>query len=87
MIVPLPIYALSGLVYEETDDGPIPVPGVLVNNSEIHDSARTDANGACRVLALRGVTPISFTKPRYLEQVRSIVMEGDVRLDVKLVRR
>ena len=86
-IVPLPIYAVSGIVYEDTEDGPIPVPGVFVNNSDIHDSARTDATGAYRVLALRGVAQISFSKSGYVDQARAIVMEGDVRLDVKLIRR
>lgn len=86
-IVPRPVYALSGFVYEDTEDGPLPVSGVRVNNSEIHDTATTDAAGAYRVFALRGAALISFTKPGYLEQVRSLVMPGDVRLDVKLVRR
>jgi len=86
-IVPLPIYAVSGIVYEETEDGPIPVPGVFVNNSDIHDSVRTDASGAYRVLALRGVAQISFSKSGYVDQARAVVMEGDVRLDVKLVHR
>lgn len=86
-IVPLPIYAVSGIVYEDTEDGPIPVPGVYVNNSDIHDSSTTDATGAYRVFALRGMAQISFTKSGYLGQARSIVMEGDVRLDVNLVRR
>jgi carboxypeptidase family protein len=53
-IVVLPVYAVSGIVYEDTEDGPIPVPGVYVNNSEIHSSAGTDAAGAYRVLALSG---------------------------------
>jgi len=86
-IVPTPVFALSGIVYEDTEDGPIPVPGVYVNNSEIHDSTRTDTTGAYRVLALRGVAQISFTKSGYVDQAAAIVMEGDVRLDVKLVRR
>lgn len=86
-IVPLPIYAVSGTVYEDTEDGPIPVPGVFVNNGEIHDSARTDATGTYRVLALRGAAQISFSKSGYVDQTRAVVMEGDVRLDVRLVRR
>ena len=86
-IVPLPIYAVSGTVYEDTEDGPIPVPGVYVNNSEIHDSGTTDANGAYRVFALRGGASISFSKNGYVEQAHTIVMESDVRLDVRLVRR
>jgi hypothetical protein len=86
-IVPLPIYAVSGIVYEDTEDGPVPVPGVFVNNSEIHATATTDATGAFRVFALRGVAQISFSKSGYVEQARAIVMDGDVRLDVKLVRR
>lgn len=86
-IVPLPIYAVSGIVYEETADGPIPVTDVFVNNSDIHSSTRTDAAGAYRVFALRGPAVISFSKSGYVDQARAIVMEGDVRLDVKLVRR
>ena len=85
--MPLPIYAVSGTVYEDTEDGPIPVPGVFVNNGEIHDSARTDATGTYRVLALRGAAQISFSKSGYVDQTRAVVMEGDVRLDVRLVRR
>ena len=83
----LPVYAVSGIVYEDTEDGSTPVPGVFVNNSDIHDSARTDETGAYRVLALRGVAQISFSKSGYADQARAIVMVGDVRLDVKLVRR
>ena len=86
-IVALPVYALSGIVYEDTEDGPIPVPGVFVNNAEIHSSARTDEAGAYRVLALRGVAQISFSKSGYVDHARVVVMEGDVRLDVKLVHR
>ena len=86
-IVPTPVFALSGIVYEDTKDGSIPVPGVYVNNSEIHDSTRTDATGAYRVLALRGAAYILFSKSGYVDQGRAVVMEGDVRLDVKLVRR
>ena len=86
-IVPLPVYTVSGVVYEDTEEGPVPVAGVLVNNSAIHDSARSDTNGAYRVSALRGVAGIDFSKSGYLSQVHTIAMEGDVRLDVKLVRR
>jgi hypothetical protein len=75
-VVVLPVYTVSGIVYEDTEDGPIPLPGVFVNNSDIHDSARTDATGAYRVLALRGVAPISFSKSGYVDQARAIVMEG-----------
>jgi len=86
-IVPLPIYAVWGIVYEDTEDGQVPVPGVFVNNSEIHATATTDATGAFRVFALRGFAQISFSKSGYVGQARAIVMDGDVRLDVKLVRR
>jgi hypothetical protein len=86
-IVPRAIYAVSGIVSENTANGPIPVPGVLVNNSEIHSSSTTDASGAYRVFALSGTAQISFTKADYVGQGYSLVMERDVRLDVKLVRR
>jgi len=86
-IVPLPVYAVSGIVYEDIGNGQVPVPGVLVNNSDIHSSATTDASGAYRVFALRGTAAISFTKAGYVGQGYSLVMERDVPLDVKLVRR
>ena len=85
-IVALPFYTVSGIVYEDTRNGPIPVPGVWVNNSETHDSTRTDETGAYLVYAPRGVAYISFSKSGYVNEGREIVMEGDVRLDVKLVR-
>jgi hypothetical protein len=86
-IVRRPVYALSGIVYEDTENGPIPLSGVLANNSEIHSSATTDATGAYRVFALRGMASISFTKAGYVSQERLIAMESDVLLDAKLVRR
>jgi hypothetical protein len=86
-IAPRPVYALSGIVYEDTENGPIPLSGVLVNNSEIHSSATTDATGAYRVFALRGSALITFTKDGYVSQGRDVAMESDVLLDVKLVRR
>lgn len=86
-ILPRPVYAVSGIVCEDTENGPIPVSGVFVNNSEIHSSFTTDANGAYRVFALRGEAYISFDKSGYVSQGRSIAMESDVLLDVKLVRR
>ena len=85
-IVPRPVYAVSGIVSEDTENGPIPVSGVLVNNSEIHSSFTTDANGAYRVFALRGGAYISFDKSGYVSQGHAIAMESNVLLDVKLVR-
>lgn len=82
-----PAFTISGTVTELTDEGEIPVEGVLVQESTTNNSASTDARGEYRLSGLRrAVTEILMTKPRYDADTIPIDASSDMRLDRRMSR-
>jgi hypothetical protein len=98
-------YTLSGVAFESTTTGQIPLEGVDVYcelcGAETHSWAVTDSNG---IYSFTGVwttpgvsTPVSFSKDGYTDPPgiqhyagpgwRSVMIAGDTRFDVQLVKR
>jgi hypothetical protein len=91
---PLPNPALSGIVYESSGSGQVPLAGVVVENGYTHGSSITDANGRYRLeissgeLGMTdGFAQIMASKEGYAPFLREVVVEGETRLDIELVRR
>jgi hypothetical protein len=91
---PRPAPTLSGVVYESSGAERVPVAGAVVENSYTHSASITDANGQYRLeftTGELGVTDgfvrIHVSKQGFEDFVRELVPEGDVRLDIELVRR
>ena len=95
-------FTLSGVVLEVTATGYIPIEDVAVYcelcGEETHSWSVTDSSG---IYSFTGVwttpgspTPVSFNKKGYTDPLadtssgnRQIMINGDTRLDVELVRR
>lgn len=95
-------YTLSGVVFEVTTTGRTPIEGVEVYcelcGAETHSWAFTDSNG---FYSFTGVwttpdvrTPVWFTKEGYTDPpvfnesgIRQVLVAGDTRFDVELVRK
>lgn len=80
--------SLSGMVYEVTADGRIPLEKVHVENSNTHESMLTDAEGRYRLLSIEGnQVTLYVNKPGYREiSQRAVTVQGDQRLDIELVQ-
>ena len=85
---------VSGIVYEKSAAGPRPVVGAVVESVYTHVAAVTDENGHYRLTYMTGGlgTPDGFdtirvSKEGFETAVRSLVSNGDLRLDVELLRR
>jgi hypothetical protein len=86
----LDIYAFSGVVSEETATGLVPVEGaVVVVSSDI--SVTTDENGFFDIGGLSESDNydyfVSVTKDGYRPYTKTLTVDEDTRLDVRLVRR
>ena len=99
--------SLSGLVYESTPAGDVPIPGAVLYcelcGETTHTWATADANGFYRFpgdpangggvwLAPGTPTPIlvrgvGFEEQTWLGRSLSVLIAGDTRLDIALVRR
>ena len=95
-------YALSGVVLEMTTTGKTPIEGVAVYcelcGEETHSWSFTDSSG---LYSFTGVwttpgtpTPVWFSKEGYTDPLavtppgyRQVLVDGDTRFDVELVRR
>jgi hypothetical protein len=90
---PFPPGALSGRVFERTAAGQVPVPGVVVEDSNFHWGAVTDADGRYRIDYSRlnpgpdYVAILYVAKEGFQPLYGSIPVQGDVVLDIELVRR
>ncbi len=92
---PLPPAALSGVVYEKTAAGQVPVAGVLVEDSNTHISSKTDAEGRYRLVfesrecsRFDGSVSLYVAKEGYQTIGRSeIGVSGDTHLDIEIMRR
>ena len=92
-------YTLSGVVFESTASGRVPIEGVQVYCDGCgHDFQRTDANGQYLFeRATNGAMPLLVDLPGYAlagnqpvgSNEGSVVatVEGDTRFDIELVRR
>ena len=85
---------LSGLVYERTPSGQVPLAGAIVENSYTHGSTVSDASGHYRLVfktgelgATDGFASIRVSKEGFEAAIRELVPEGDTHLDIELVRR
>ena len=86
-LVPLKSFTLSGTVFEMTDAGPVPVAGVHVENSNIHDMWLTDERGFYSVTVHRGSIHLFVAKSGYRDGTRTVSIDGDTTLDIQLVRQ
>jgi hypothetical protein len=86
-VVRLPIFTLSGIVFELHDGVRVPVSGVHVENSNIHDATATDQDGEYKILVPRGTIDLFVAKPGYLTQNREVSIQSDTRLEIQLVRQ
>ena len=98
----LSAYTLSGVVLEVTATGYTPIEGVAVYcelcGEETHSWSLTDSSG---IYSFTGVwttpgypTPVSFSKKGYTDPLadtssgnRQVLVDGDTRFDVELVRQ
>ena len=92
---PLPPAALSGVVYETTAAGRVPVAGVHVEDSNTHISSTTDAEGRYRLVfegidrsLFDGSVSLYVAKQGYQTISRlEMGVSGDTLLDIEIVRR
>jgi hypothetical protein len=91
---PRPGPTLSGVVYESSGAGDVPVAGALVEDGYTHRASIADATGHYRLVfsagelgMTDGFVRIQVSKQGFDPVVRELVPEGDVRLDIELVRR
>ena len=93
----LSAYTLSGVVFEVTATGGTPIEGVAVYcelcGEETHSWSVTDSSG---IYSFTGVwttpgvpTPVWFNKEGYTDPlgVRQVMVNGNTRFDVELVRK
>lgn len=91
---PPPPPMLSGVVYEKTTAGQVPIAGVRVGDSDSQLVSVTDVNGRYRLdfqgvdLGLRdGFVHLYADKDGFHSDARWVVVDGDTRLDIELIRR
>ncbi len=86
--VPAATFTLSGVIFEATDSGDVPLEGVSVENSETHEVTVTDANGSYQVAGIpAGMARISLSKTGYEPQLKEVWLGGDAQLDAWMVRQ
>lgn len=82
-----PVFAISGIVTEMTDEGEMPVEGVSVTESATHTSARTDSRGAYRLSGLRRSTfTLSMSAPGYVNATKAVTVTSDMQVDLRIER-
>jgi hypothetical protein len=86
----LDVYAFSGVVSEETATGLVPIEGALVTvSSDI--SMMTDENGFFDIGGLSESDnydySVSVTKDAYRPYTKTLTVDEDTRLDIRLARR
>lgn len=81
---------LSGMVTEMTSTGPVPIEGVSVNRLVTSGwrEGTTDRNGFYRIPGvLNGTTWVEARKEGYRTEKWDVLIAGDARFDIQLVRR
>ena len=81
-------YDLTGVVFEVTPTGMMPIQNVQVEEYNRHQTGTTDANGFYRISGVSvGRVGVGFEKEGY-QSSRSIVnVSGDTRFDIEAIRR
>lgn len=91
--IELPVHTLSGVVFERTGAGTVPIEGVNVycdgcGSPYGHTFESTDANGFYSfAYTFSGTNPLQIWKSGYVDAARRPMVDGDTRFDVELVRR
>ena len=83
-----PLSSLSGIVYESTAGGRVPLANVHVENSNTHESTRTDGEGRYRLSLIEDAQATLYvSKPGYLLiSQRHVSVRGEQTLDIELIR-
>ena len=81
-------YILSGVVFEVTPTGVMPIEGVQVEEYDRHQFATTDANGFYRISGVSaGRIGVGFEKEGYQSSRSTVTVNGDTRFDIEAIRR
>ena len=81
-------YTLSGVVFELTPTGVMPIEGVQVEEYGRHQFSTTDANGSYRIAGLfAGSIGVGFEKEGYQSNRSTVIVNGDTRFDIQAIRR
>ena len=81
-------YILSGVVFEVTPTGMMPVEGVQVEEYGRHQVSTTDANGLYRISGVSaGRLGVGFEKDGYQSNRSTVTIDGDTRFDIQAIRR
>jgi Carboxypeptidase regulatory-like domain len=81
-------YILSGVVFEVTPAGVMPIEGVQVEEYDRHQFATTDANGFYRISGVSaGRIGVGFEKEGYQSSRSTVTVNGDTRFDIQAIRR
>ena len=84
-------FTLSGVVTESTPSGNVPVEGVSVYRGVVSGwrGATTDRNGFYSMLGMfNGTDTVAAIKEGYVQtDERSVLIKGDTRFDIQMVRR
>ena len=86
-VVRLAMFTLSGTVFEVIDEKRVPLSDVHVENSNIHSFATTDQEGEFKVPVHRGSCNVFIAKPGFITQLRVVSIDGDMRIEIQLVRQ
>jgi hypothetical protein len=79
---------LSGVVFEVTPTGVMPIEGVQVEEYDRHQFSTTDANGFYRISGVSaGRIGVGFEKEGYQSSRSTVTVNGDTRFDIQAIRR
>jgi hypothetical protein len=84
---PIATFTVSGVIVEETESGSVPLEGVTIENPATHGVAVTDAEGAYAMSGLAaGPAQLNISKDGYVAKFVEMMIAGNERIDVTLVR-
>lgn len=87
MPAPIATFTVSGVIVEDTESGPMPLEGVTVENPATHGVAVTDGEGVYVMSGLTaGLAQLNISKDGYAAQFVEMMVDGNERIDVTLVR-
>jgi hypothetical protein len=81
-------YILSGVVFELTPTGVMPIEGVQVEEYDRHQFATTDQDGFYRISGVSaGRIGVGFEKEGYQSSRSTVTVNSDTRFDIQAIRR
>ena len=81
-------HVLSGVVFEVTTTGVMPIEGIQVEEYVRHQFATTDANGFYRISGVStGRIGVGFEQEGYQSSRSTVTVNGDTRFDIQAIRR